>query len=123
MAVALNAEVEACFLGDRMWAATSAETAALILGVAGGPVGLAATGAVRAAMVVGACDRGLVCSCGSRVCGVGVMNVDRVLSIGVVTAEEGALKVGFLTEIKPRFRSVEQAVRGAVRWIDSIGER
>ena len=53
LAVDLNAEVEACFLGDLMRAATSAETAALILGVAGVVVG--------AAMVVGVWERGLVC--------------------------------------------------------------
>lgn len=55
-ALALSAEVDACFLGDRMRAATSAETAALIFGVEGAGVVAAAT--VRAAMLVGVWDRG-----------------------------------------------------------------
>ncbi len=54
LAVALNAVVEACFRGERIRAATSADTAALILGVDG----VAVAAEVRADMLVGVCERG-----------------------------------------------------------------
>lgn len=88
-----------------MRAATSAETAALILGMAG-------VAAVCAVMVVGVCDRGLVCTGGFRISESVVANADRVWSTGVVAAEQGALEGGIPTLCKPKLREEDRVVRG-----------
>lgn len=92
-----------------MRAATSAETAALILGVDG--AGVAATIAVvREVILVGVCDRGLVCGCESYDVGVAT-KADRVLSSGVVAADDGVLDRALSMTREASVREVERVVR------------